>query len=51
MIYKYNMFLSKAHWAQTGSEGCGCGGFQHGTYSNVIISSAGFIPAWAGGGW
>ena len=50
-IYKYNMFLSKAHWAQTGSEGCGCGGFQHGTYANVIISSAGFIPAWAGGGW
>ena len=24
-IYKYNSYLSKAHWAQTGSEGCGCG--------------------------
>lgn len=51
-IYKYNMFFSKAHWAQTGSEACGCGGLLQALQNEFFISDyLGFLPHWAFYSW
>ena len=44
-IYKYLNFLSKAHWAQTGSEGCGCNSITP-TIHPIIWSQLGNAPSW-----
>tara|TARA_R110002012_G_scaffold60182_4_gene157350 strand:+ start:238 stop:1092 length:855 start_codon:yes stop_codon:yes gene_type:complete len=45
-IYKYQRFLSRAHWAQTGSEGCGCGSILN--LISPFIFGQHSDPSWAG---
>jgi len=44
-IYKYQRFLSRAHWAQTGSEGCGCGSLL--SFISPMIFGQHADPSWA----